>query len=63
MNWEIKCSWVHLTMGSVGPQGGKAPEKIAIFSLKLVYDSLLQITKLTVSNEKLLQTFFFMRIW
>ena len=63
MNWEIKCSWgsgciVSPLNGSVKDHGGKAPEKIKIFSLKLVLYSLLKIIKLklklSVVNKKLL---------
>ena len=58
MNWEIKRSWgsghtVSPSIGLGGP-GGKAIEKFTIFSLELVWYSLLKIIKLklSVSNNK-----------
>ena len=58
VNWEIKCNWgsertVSPSMGSGGP-GGEALEKVTIFSLKLVWYSLLKKIKLklSVSNKR-----------
>ena len=53
INWEIKCSWrsesCELLSGIIGGPTGKALEKFAIFSLKLVLYTLLKIIKLKLS--------------
>ena len=62
MNWEIKNnqgSGVHcepLSELSEG-RGGKALEKFTIFTLKLVWHSLLEIIELKLSHKKLLLSF------